>query len=116
MQKVAQSWLVLTLTDSAFYLGLDAFLGELPILLFTLVGGVVADRHDRRRVLLISQCVQMGTAFALAALVYLDAVQMWHVLTLSCRHGHGPGLRRARVPVAPADPRVAATTCRTPSR
>ena len=54
MQKVAQSWLVLTLTNSPFYLGLDAFLGELPILLFTLVGGVVSDRRDRRSVLLVS--------------------------------------------------------------
>ena len=52
MQSVAQNWLVLTLTGSAFYLGLDAFLGQLPIMLFTLIGGVVADRHDRRRVLL----------------------------------------------------------------
>jgi len=83
MQKVAQSWLVLTLTNSPFYLGLDAFLGELPILLLTLVGGVVADRRDRRRVLLISQCVQMSTAAALAALVYFDAVRIWHVLALS---------------------------------
>jgi predicted MFS family arabinose efflux permease len=87
MQKVAQSWLVLTLTNSAFYLGLDAFLGELPILLLTLVGGVVADRWDRRRVLLVSQCVQMSTAFALAALVYWDAVQVWHVLALSAITG-----------------------------
>jgi hypothetical protein len=57
MQKVAQSWLVLTITGatSAFYLGLDSFLGELPILLFTVVGGVVADRHDRRHQLLLSQ-------------------------------------------------------------
>jgi len=83
MQKVAQSWLVLTLTNSPFYLGLDAFLGELPILLFTLLGGVVADRRDRRTVLLISQCVQMSTAMALAALVYWDAVRVWHILALS---------------------------------
>ena len=48
MQKIAQSWLVLSVGGSAFYLGLDAFLGELPILLFTLIGGVVADRYDRR--------------------------------------------------------------------
>ena len=49
MQKVAQSWLVLDLTNnSSFYLGLDDFLGQLPILLFTLVGGVIADRHDRK--------------------------------------------------------------------
>ena len=87
MQKVAQSWLVLTLTNSAFYLGLDAFLGELPILLLTLVGGVVADRWDRRRVLLVSQCVQLSTAFALAALVYWDAVHVWHVLALSAVTG-----------------------------
>jgi len=85
MQKVAQSWLVLTIagSSSAFFLGLDAFLGELPILLFTLIGGVVADRRDRRQLLLMSQYVQMGAAFALAALVYFDAVRIWHVLTLS---------------------------------
>ena len=83
MQSVAQNWLVLTLTGSAFYLGLDAFLGQLPIMLFTLIGGVVADRYDRRRVLLTSQYVQMSTAFALAALVYLDVVHVWHVLALS---------------------------------
>ena len=85
MQKVAQSWLVLTLTGSAapFFLGLDSFLGELPILLFTLIGGVVADRRDRRRLLLTSQYVQMTTAFTLAALVYADAVRVWHVLALS---------------------------------
>ena len=83
MQKVAQSWLVLTITGSPLYLGLDAFLGELPILLFTLVGGVVADRHNRRAILLMSQCVQLSTAFALAALVYWQGVQVWHVLALS---------------------------------
>ena len=91
MQKVAQNWLVLTLagSSSAFFLGLDAFLGELPILLLTLVGGVVADRYDRRRLLLSSQCVQMATAFALAALVYFDAVRIWHVLALSAITGIG---------------------------
>jgi MFS family permease len=85
MQKVAQNWLVLTLTGSAsaFFLGLDSFLGELPILLFTLVGGVVADRHDRRQLLLASQYFQMTTAIVLAALVYFDAVRIWHVLMLS---------------------------------
>ncbi|HEX5110125.1 MAG TPA: MFS transporter [Vicinamibacterales bacterium] len=85
MQKVAQNWLVLTITSSAsaFFLGLDAFLGELPILLFTLIGGVIADRHDRRQLLLASQYIQMTTAFTLAALVYFDAVRIWHVLALS---------------------------------
>jgi len=85
MQKVAQSWLVLTMTGSAsaFYLGLDAFLGEAPILVFTLIGGVIADRRDRRQMLLVSQYVQMAAAFSLAALVYFDLVRIWHVLTLS---------------------------------
>ncbi len=83
MQKVAQSWLVFALTGSTFFLGLDDFLGQLPILLFTVIGGVIADRHDRRRLLLGSQCVQMGSAFILAALVYWDAVRVWHILTLS---------------------------------
>jgi predicted MFS family arabinose efflux permease len=85
MQKVAQNWLVLTITgsSSAFFLGLDSFLGELPILLFTLVGGVIADRYDRRRLLLMSQYIQMTAAFTLAALVYFDRVRIWHVLALS---------------------------------
>jgi MFS family permease len=85
MQKVAQNWLVLTISgaSSAFYLGLDSFLGEAPILVFTLIGGVVADRRDRRQLLIMSQCIQMAAAFTLAALVYWDVVQIWHVLTLS---------------------------------
>ncbi len=85
MQKVAQSWLIVTIagTSSAFYLGLDSFLGEVPILLFTLIGGVVADRRDRRQLLLMSQYIQMAAAFTLAALVYADVVRVWHVLGLS---------------------------------
>jgi MFS family permease len=100
MQNVAQNWLVLTLTGSEFYLGLDAFLGQLPIMLFTLIGGVVADRRDRRRVLLTSQYVQMTSAFTLALLVYLQVVRpapgpagpvisvtVWFVLALSFTTG-----------------------------
>ena len=87
MQKVAQSWLVLSLTGSAWYLGLDSFLGELPILLFTLLGGVIADRHDRRKLLISSQVVQLSSAALLAALVWFDVVRIWHVLILSCVTG-----------------------------
>ena len=83
MQKVAQSWLVFDLTKSSFFLGLDDFLGQLPILLFTLVGGVIADRHDRRHLLLGSQYVQMATAFTLAGLVFFGHVHIWHILALS---------------------------------
>jgi MFS family permease len=89
MQKVAQAWLIVTLTgsQSAFYLGLDSFVGELPILLLTLVAGVVADRRDRRHMMLLSQVVQMAVAFTLAALVFVGAIQIWHILTLSCISG-----------------------------
>ena len=55
MQKLAQSWLVLQLSGSPFLLGLDAFLGEIPIFLFSLIGGVIADRVERRNLLLVSQ-------------------------------------------------------------
>jgi MFS family permease len=83
MQSLAENWLVLSLTASAFFLGLDAFLQQLPIMLFTLIGGVVADRHDRRLTLLASQWVQLATAATLGALVYFRVVEIWHILLLS---------------------------------
>jgi MFS family permease len=83
MQIVAQNWLVLSLTDSAFFLGLDAFLQQLPIMLFTLIGGVLADRYDRRRTLLASQYLQMSTSATLAVLMYFQTVEIWHILVLS---------------------------------
>jgi MFS family permease len=83
MQSLAENWLVLSLTASAFFLGLDAFLQQLPIMLFTLIGGVVADRHDRRLTLLASQWVQLSTAAILAALVYFRVIEIWHILLLS---------------------------------
>jgi len=87
MQIVAQNWLVLSLTQSAFFLGLDAFLQQLPIMLLTLIGGVLADRRDRRRTLLTSQYIQMATSGALAALMYFQVVQIWHILVLSFTTG-----------------------------
>jgi MFS family permease len=83
MQSLAENWLVLSLTATAFYLGLDAFLQQLPIMLFTLIGGVVADRYDRRLTLMASQWVQLSTAAVLAALVYFGFVEIWHILVLS---------------------------------
>ena len=83
MQTTAQAWLVYDLTRSSFFLGLDAFLAQVPIILFSLVGGVIADRMDRKNLLLISQFVQMSTAFILTALVYTKHVQVWHILCLS---------------------------------
>ena len=83
MQEVAQNWLVLQLTGSPFLLGLDAFLGDIPIFLFSLVGGVLADRVDRRFILIGSQVVQMISAALLATLIWTGHVQIWHILTLS---------------------------------
>jgi MFS family permease len=83
MQIVAQNWLVLSLTNSTFYLGLDAFLQQLPIILFTLIGGVFADRYDKRKTLMMSQYIQMATSATLAILMYLHVVQIWHILALS---------------------------------
>jgi MFS family permease len=86
-QTTAQNWMVLSLTGSAFFLGLDAFLQQLPIMLFTLIGGVLADRRDRRRTLLTSQYIQMATATTLAILVFTGVVQIWHILLLSFTTG-----------------------------
>jgi MFS family permease len=83
MQVVAQSWLVLKLSDSPFLLGLDAFLGGLPIFLFSLLGGVIADRIDRRKVLLGSQYVQMTCAFLLTTFIATHIVRVWQILCLS---------------------------------
>ncbi|HKF45491.1 MAG TPA: MFS transporter [Thermoanaerobaculia bacterium] len=83
MQEVAQNWLILTMTGSAFLLGLDAFLGDAPFLAFSLFGGVLADRVDRRRILLTSQFVQLSSAFLLAGLIWGHAIQVWTILTLS---------------------------------
>jgi predicted MFS family arabinose efflux permease len=83
MQQVAQSWLVFDMSKSPFMLGLDAFLGQLPIILFSLVGGVIADRMDRQRLLLLSQYVQMTSAFLLTILIATGVIQVWHILALS---------------------------------
>ena len=83
MQIVAQGWLIYRLSHSAFLLALDQFLGGIPIFLFSLIGGVVADRVERRRILLGSQYVQMATAGLLTILVTTGLVHVWHILCLS---------------------------------
>lgn len=85
MQKVAQAWLIVKLTGSrsAFFLGLDSFLAELPLLLFAMIGGVFADRCDRRHMILMSQMTQMLVALGLAVLVYIGRIHVAYLLTLS---------------------------------
>src|SRR5215469_5043243 len=83
MQIVAQGWLIYRLSHSAFLLALDQFLGGIPIFLFSLIGGVVADRIERRKILLVSQYIQMGSAALLTILVATGSVHVWHILCLS---------------------------------
>ena len=83
MQAVAQGWLVLLLTNSPFWLGLDAFMATAPGFIFTLVGGVFADLIDRRRLLLITQVVAGAAALGLATLVLTNAINRWLVLCFS---------------------------------
>jgi predicted MFS family arabinose efflux permease len=83
MQIVAQGWLIYRLSHSAFLLALDQFLAGIPIFLFSLIGGVVADRVERRKILLGSQYVQMVSAAILTVLVIMGIVHVWEILCLS---------------------------------
>ena len=74
MQAVAQGWLVLQLTNSAFWLGIDGFMATAPGFFLTLAGGVFADLVDRRRLLLYTQVVAGVAALALATLVWTNHV------------------------------------------
>ncbi len=88
MQSTAQSWLIYDLSDSTVYLGLDRFLGEIPIVLLSLFGGVLADRVNRRYILLASQLLQMTCAVILTILLLTGAItkqngRVWPILLLS---------------------------------
>ncbi|MBV9154789.1 MAG: MFS transporter [Acidobacteriaceae bacterium] len=83
MQILAQSWLVYSLSNSSLYLGLDAFFGQIPIFMFSLFGGVFADRKSRQSLLVMSQVIQLSCAFILAGLVALGVVRVWHIWCLS---------------------------------
>jgi MFS family permease len=83
MQAVAQGWLVLQLTNSAFWLGLDAFMATIPGFFLTLLGGVFADLVDRRRLLIYTQLVAGMAALGLATLILTGVVNRWMVLGFS---------------------------------
>lgn len=83
MQSVAQGWLMHRLTGSAFMLGLLGFAQFLPVMLLTLWAGVVADRMDKRRLILIAQVCMLGQTLALASVVSLGVVQPWMVIALA---------------------------------
>ena len=83
MQNVAQAWLVYRLTGSSVLLGLVSFAGQIPVFLAAPVGGIVADRFRRHRVVIATQTASMLLAFALAALTLTGTVQIWHILCLA---------------------------------
>lgn len=102
MQILAQSWLVYQLSNSAVYLGLDAFFGQIPIFLFSLFGGALADRKSRRSILLASQVIQLTCAFILAFLAGAHLVKVWHIwclsFTVGCAQSFGGPAYSALVP------------------
>ncbi len=83
MQSVAQQWLVYRLTDSPAKLGIVAAAGSLPVLFLSLGAGVLIDRLPKHKVIMATQTVAMLLAFVLAALVFFDMVQFWHVLVMA---------------------------------
>ena len=89
MQTLAQAWLVYDLSKDPFFLGLDSFLGQVPIMLLSLLGGVFADRSDRRTQLLMSQYIQMASAFTMTALFFFGYRHVWPILLLSFVVGVG---------------------------
>ena len=83
MATVAQGWVVLSMTNSAFLLGVDGFLATGPMLIFSLFGGVIADRIERKKIMLFSQYLQMTFAFILAVLIFSGNVKVWHIFLIS---------------------------------
>ena len=83
MQRIAMGWLVYRLTNSAFVLGLVGFTGQIPIFLLTPFAGVLADRLNRHRMLVVTQTLAMIQAFVLALLILTGTIAVWHVVSLS---------------------------------
>lgn len=87
MKQLVLAWLVLELTDSVGQLGLVVFMQGLPMALVAVFGGVLADRYDRRLLLILSQALTMGNLFILAALTISGDVTLWHVYVSSISLG-----------------------------
>jgi MFS family permease len=87
MQSVAQSWLVYRLTGSSFLLGSVGFASQIPVFLVAPLGGIVADRHNRHRVVIGTQIASMLLAFMLAFLTLSDLVRVWHIFVLAALLG-----------------------------
>src|SRR5947209_327459 len=87
MQSIAQSWLVYRLTGSSLLLGSVGFASQLPVFLIAPLGGIVADRHNRHRVVIATQAASMMLATILAALTLTGTVKIWHIFVLAALLG-----------------------------
>ena len=87
MQTIAQSWLVYRLTGSSLLLGSVGFASQFPVFLVAPIGGIVADRHNRQRVVIGTQVASMILAFILAFLTLTHRVQVWHIFVLAALLG-----------------------------
>jgi MFS family permease len=87
MQSIAQAWLVYRLTKSSLLLGLVGFSGQIPVLLFAPLGGLLADRYSRHRIVIGTQTGAMLLAFILAVLTLLEHIQVWEIVTLAALLG-----------------------------
>jgi MFS family permease len=87
MQNTAQGWLVYQLTGSKLLLGVVAAVGSAPMMLFSIWGGSVADRHPKRQIVLCTQITMMITALVFAALVASGKIQVWHIMILAALGG-----------------------------
>ena len=87
MQSVAEAWLVYRLTGSSALLGLAAFASQIPVFLLATIGGTVADRVNRHRIILTTQTLSMIMPLVLAALTLSGHVKVWHVFTLAAGLG-----------------------------
>ncbi len=87
MQSVAQSWLVYQLTGSVVLLGMIGFAGQIPVFFIAPFGGAIADRFNRRKILVITQSIAMLTAFVLAVLTLTGNIQVWHLFVLAVCFG-----------------------------
>src|SRR6516162_517669 len=87
MQTVAQAWLVYRLTHSSLLLGSVGFASQIPVFLFAPIGGTLADRANRQRVVIGTQTASMILAFLLAALTLSGKIQVWHIFVLAALLG-----------------------------
>lgn len=87
MQNIAWGWLAYEITNSAWWLGVLGFCGSIPALFLAPFSGALADRANKRRILVATQSVYMVLAFVLAWLVYSDQIKLWHLVTIALLNG-----------------------------